>query len=199
MAARKRKSSAARGFDAHPVRLGVEAGAYACFQAALELMHSSQGAERDNSTIRKLFRDGRDLFRWLSPPFTDLQRKESVLSTARKLLSHESLSVELKMKGLQTITKSPRGRPADSKHSVIFALEAKLAFPEMGWKQITPKFCPCTKREHDSCCVDNLESQIARLKTLIRRTGILPLISRAARGAAFKRNLHDMFGLPGPV
>ena len=194
MNARRRKSLAARLFDQHPIHRGIEAGAFARLEAARRLCLNSQERKRKSATVQRMLREGRELLSWLQPPLSERERSEVVLSTIMKVISRETLVPEQKTEILRLATKRPRGRPADSKYLAVCALETKLARPEATWEQITVQVCKCTKPRHDTCCTENLERQAGRLKALLRRTEILPLIFATTKSVALKRNLRDMLG-----
>jgi hypothetical protein len=194
MNARKRKPLAARLFGEHPIRRGIEAGAYAHLETARRLSLNPQERERQIATIRRMFRDGRELLGWVLPPLSERGRSEVVLGVVKKMISLAPLPPEQKVEGLRLATKRPRGRPADSKYLAVYALEAKLARPESKWGEIAAFMCPCTKPIHDSCCTENLERQVGRLRALLRRTKIAPIILAATRNHTLRRNLRRMLG-----
>jgi hypothetical protein len=194
MNARKRKPLAVRLFDEHPIYRGIEAGAYAHFEAAMRLSLNSKNLEHQRVTIQRMFRDGRELLSWLRRPLGRPARSEVVLSTITKIISQATLPPEQKEECVRLAMKRLRGRPAESKYLAVSALEAKLARPDLTWEQITSRVCPCTKLSHDSCCTENLERQVGRLKALVRRTDILPFILASTKSVTLRRNLRDTLG-----
>jgi hypothetical protein len=194
VSARKSKPPAARLFDEHPIRRGIEAGAFAYLQAAFRLAINSQDREHQSTKIQRMLRDGWELLGWVTPPLRRHARSQVDLRMIEKMISHTALPPEQKIQGIRLVTKRPLGRPAESKYLAVCALEAKVARPEATWEQITACVCPCTKPTHNSYCTDNLEKQVGRLKKVLHRTKVISFVFASAKNRTLKHNLLAVFG-----
>jgi hypothetical protein len=194
MSARKRTTSAARLFDLHPIYGGIEAGAFARVRIAMDMVMDPRKREAQKATIQGMFRDGRELFGWIHRRLEERERSEVTLRALSTMIDHSNLSPEQKFKYLRAAVRRPRGRPSELKLLAVYALETKLARPEANWDQITKRLCPCPKQSHDCCCSNNLQSEVRRLKSLLRRTGLVRLIIAHAKHSALKQNLQEMLG-----
>src|SRR5216683_2491839 len=192
MHARKRTTLAVRLFDLHPIYRGIEAGAFAHFQVALSMALDPQTRETQRATIQRMFHDCSELLGWIRRPLGDRERNEVVLSLIEKVLSNLTMSPEQKVTFIELSTKRPRGRPSDSKHLAVYALEVKAVRPVTKWEKVTELLCPCTKPGHDSCCVENLKSQVKRLRLLLCNTGLVPLIVATAVHRTLKLKLQAL-------
>jgi hypothetical protein len=175
----------------HPLYRGIQAGSLAHTQVAVRMALDSQTREAQKETIRQMFRDGSKLLSWVLPPIGEGERNESILWAVNSLLQ-STLPREKKIECLQHGAKRPRGRPSDSRLWAVYALEVKAVRPETKWEKVTELLCPCTKPGHDSCCVENLKSQVKRLRSLLRNTGLVPLIVAAAGHRTLKLNLQAL-------
>jgi len=194
MGAGKRTTLAVRLFDLHPIYHGISAGALAHLQVALRLALDSRTPEAQKATIRRMFKDGSELLGWLQQPREEGDRCETVLKVVRSVISlpSSSLSSEKKIEFLRAATKRSVGRPPDSKLLTVYALEVKAARPKTKWKEVTELLCVCRSQKHDSCCEENLKSQVKRLKSLLNRTGLTTLIVAKAKHQVLKSNLRTV-------
>lgn len=198
MSARKRTTLAARLFDLHPIYGGIEAGALAKVHVAMDMAMDPREREAHKTMIQRMFRDGRELFDWIHHPLEERERSEVTLRALRTVIDHSNLSPRQKLEYLRTAVGRPRGRPSELKLLAVYALEAKLARPEATWDQITRLLCPCKKQRHDSYCSDNLQSEVRRLKSLLRRMDLARLIVAHVKHSALRQNLQEMLGPAAP-
>ena len=199
MTARKRKTLAVRLFDEHRFcAAAIEAAAFARLEAARRLSLNSQDREHQRAAIQRMFREGRKLLGWLSQP-SDMDRRDRALVRVLSLiLTQPKLTAKFKADCIRTAPRRPRGRPPERKLRAVYALETKLARPEATWEEITACSCPCTKRDgHDECCIENLESEVKRLKSVLRALDLIPSILADATHTLLKRNLQEMFSQKG--
>lgn len=194
MAAYKRSTRAVQLFAMHPIRRGLKAGAFAYLQIALQLAVDPQSRAVRRADIKQYFRWGKELLRWLNPPLRSRQESDEIAASVLGHIVQSELSPELKVKFASLVGRRPRGRPQESKSLAVTALEVKLARPEAKWEQITALLCPCSKPKHDEYCVKNMEAQVKRLRSLLRGTGLVPLIVAKAKPLVLKRNLQELVG-----
>jgi hypothetical protein len=193
MAARRRTTLAAELFALHPIRRGLEAGAFAYLKAALQLAVDPQSQALRRTDIKQYFQYGKELLSWLSRPGTAQESDEIAASVLRRIVQTD-LPAQLMLQAASLVGRRRRGRPTESKFLAVLALEAKLARPEVKWKQIVGFVCQCGRLQHDEYCVENLEVQVRRLRSLLRRTGLARLIVANAKLPLLKRNLQNLVG-----
>jgi len=193
MAARGRTTLTVQLFVMHPIRKGLEVGASIYIQLAAELAVDLKARLLRCADIKQCFRDGKELLSWLSHPRSQQELDELDASVLSHIVQAE-MRPQLKLKFASHVGRPGRGRPTETKFLAVLALEAKLARPEVKWKQITGFVCQCGKLEHNDCCVENLEAQVRRLRALLRRTGLARLIIANAKPPLLKRNLQELIG-----
>jgi hypothetical protein len=184
---------ASRLFNLHPIYRGIEAATYSRLKLALHLAADPQTRDARIENIRRCFREGGELLRWLLSPRSETARDEIVSGMIKQVLA-STLPAGKQVEAARIALKRPRGRPQETRKLAVYALEAKLARPEATWEQITAPACRCTKPKHDSYCAENLESQVRRLKSLLRRTGVASEIIARAKHPTLRRNLQTMLG-----
>ncbi len=192
MAARRRTTLAVQFFDLHPIRRGLKAGAFVYLQDAVRLAVDPQSRALRRADIKQCFHRGSELLRWLRPSLRSKQESDELSASVLGHISQSDLPPELKLKFASLVGRRPRGRPQESKSLAVTALEAKLARPEATWMQIAALLCPCPK--HNEYCGKNLEAQVKRLRSLLRKTGLVPLIVASAKPLLLKRNLQELLG-----
>ena len=134
MVARKRSTPAFRLFDFHPICSGIKAGAYARLRAALEQAVNAEKRHADFSEIRRCFREGDELLRWLLPTSDKDIHDKAVVDVVSAILNQPNLSPSIKAECIRLAPRRPRGRPSERKLRAVYALEAKLARPEATWE-----------------------------------------------------------------
>jgi hypothetical protein len=81
----------------------------------------------------------------------------------------EIVSPEEAMRAFFAAGEHRRGRPSVRRFVAAAALEAKRNNPRLSRLALARRFCPCSKRVHDSNCAMRLRRDIQRLNKLIRK------------------------------
>src|SRR5881396_487621 len=98
MGARRRTTLAVQLFALHPIRRGLEAGALAYLQVAMQLADDPQSRALRGGDIKQCFRRGRELLRWLTPPQRSEQESIEISASVLGHIVQSDLPSELKLK-----------------------------------------------------------------------------------------------------
>jgi hypothetical protein len=134
-------------------------------EQVIEKTRAHKGVSEELHLLQGAVRWIEQLLSFAGPPGSKLTRKELIagISELLKLVPRAEA-----MATYYTAGEARRGRQVERRYVAAAALEAKRKNPKLTRRELAEMFCPCSKQNHDSVCVERLRRDILRLKALVR-------------------------------